>query len=279
MSLNEKINIDKIISYALSEDLPFGDITTDNIINIKKNSIALFIAKEDGVIAGQDIAKRVFSFLDENIKYEKKVEDGTIVQKGEIIASVEGNTKVLLSGERIALNFMQRLSGIATKTKQFCEKVEGLKVKITDTRKTIPGLRILDRYAVRVGGGYNHRFCLSDGVLIKDNHIKAAGGIKEAIEMIKEKVPHTLKIEVETENLEQVKEALINNADIIMLDNMSIDKIREAVKIVKGKVLLEVSGNINLEEIYEIASTGINIISIGSLTHSVNALDISMKII
>lgn len=271
-------DIDKIIINALKEDIPSGDITTDNIIDEDSQSEALLIAKDEGVIAGVDVAKRVFILLDEKIVFEKMVHDGQAVKYGDVIAKIKGNTRALLKGERTALNLLQRLSGIATRTKQLADKIKDLPAKVVDTRKTTPGLRILEKYAVRVGGGYNHRFCLSDGVLIKDNHIKAAGGIKKAIELVRERIPHTIKIEVETETIDQIIEAIDGKADIIMLDNMGLDKMKEAVKIIEGKAITEASGNVNLNTIYDIACTGVNIISVGGLTHSVNAFDISMKI-
>jgi nicotinate-nucleotide pyrophosphorylase (carboxylating) len=270
--------MDEIIMTSLKEDISLGDITTDSIIAPTDSASAVIIAKETGVIAGLEIAKRVFTILDSDIRFENCVEDGQVVNSGDIIARIEGNTRVLLKAERTALNFLQRLSGISTKTKLFCDKVKGLNVKLVDTRKTTPGLRVLEKYAVKVGGGFNHRFCLCDGVLIKDNHIKAAGSIKKAIELARRNVPHTIKIEVETEDLAQIDEAISNKADIIMLDNMEIDMIKKAVKKIDGRAIIEVSGNVNLDTVFDIASTGVDIISIGGLTHSANAFDISMKI-
>ena len=269
--------IDKIILTGLKEDMPFGDITTDNLIDDTSQSEALLIAKDTGVIAGIDIAKRVFEIVDKNVVFEKRIEDGHRVKSGDVITQIKGNTRALLKGERTALNLLQRLSGIATKTRELCEKIKDTNSKVVDTRKTTLGLRALEKYAVRVGGGNNHRFSLSDGVMIKDNHIKAAGGIKEAVKKIRKKIPHTIKIEVETETLEQVEEALEAGADIIMLDNMGVDKVRKAVKIINGSAISEASGNVNLDSIVEIAKTGVDIISVGSLTHSVSAFDISMK--
>ena len=269
--------IDKIILTGLKEDMPFGDITTDNLIDDTSQSEALLIAKDTGVIAGIDIAKRVFEIVDKNVVFEKRIEDGHRVKSGDVIAQIKGNTRALLKGERTALNLLQRLSGIATKTRELCEKIKDTNSKVVDTRKTTLGLRALEKYAVRVGGGNNHRFSLSDGVMIKDNHIKAAGGIKEAVKKIRKKIPHTIKIEVETETLEQVEEALEAGADIIMLDNMGVDKVRKAVKIINGSAISEASGNVNLDSIVEIAKTGVDIISVGSLTHSVSAFDISME--
>ncbi|HOQ38313.1 MAG TPA: carboxylating nicotinate-nucleotide diphosphorylase [Acetivibrio sp.] len=271
-------DIDRIIMNALKEDIPSGDITTDNIIDETSESQAVLIAKDEGVIAGLDVAKRVFMLLDDTIVFEKHVEEGQWVKYGDTIATIKGNTRAILKAERTALNLLQRLSGIATATRKLVDRIEGLPAKVVDTRKTTPGLRILEKYAVRVGGGYNHRFSLSDGVLIKDNHIKAAGGIKKAIERVRERIPHTLKIEVETETLEQVREAIDGKADIIMLDNMGLDKMKEAVKIVNGNAITEASGNVNIDTIYDIACTGVDIISVGGLTHSVHSFDISMKI-
>lgn len=271
-------DIDNIIINSIKEDMPSGDITTDNIIDENANSDARMIAKNSGVIAGLDIAKRVFELLDKNVKFEKNVSEGQWVNRGDVIATICGNTRALLKGERTALNILQRLSGIATKTRQYADKIKHVKAKVVDTRKTTPGIRVLEKYAVRVGGGTNHRFCLSDGVLIKDNHIKAAGGIKKAIDLVRDKIPHTIKIEVETETIDEVLEAIDGNADIIMLDNMGLDIMKEAVKIINGKAIVEASGNVNLDSVVGIAETGVDIISVGSLTHSVNAFDISMKI-
>lgn len=275
----DNIHIDDLIKDFLKEDMPMGDITTDNLIDIKSTSEARLIAKEKGIIAGLDVARRVFEILDENVVFTKSVEDGALVQPGDIIAEIKGNTRALLKGERTALNLIQRLSGVATKTNLLSEKIKDLPAKIVDTRKTTPGLRALEKYAVRVGGGQNHRFCLSDGVLIKDNHIKAAGGIKKAVEMIRNRIPHTIKVEVETETLEQVQEALDAGAEIIMLDNMSLDMMKKAVDLINGRALVEASGNVNIDTVYDIALTGVDIISVGGITHSVKSLDISMRFI
>ncbi len=275
----DRFDIDNLIISTLKEDMPLGDITTDNLIENGSVSRAVFIAKESGIVAGLDVSDRVFHLLDENIEFTRKFEDGAAVKYGDIIAVIEGNTKALLKGERTALNFLQRLSGIATATNALSTIIKGMPVKIVDTRKTTPGLRLLEKYAVKAGGGHNHRFCLSDGVLIKDNHIKAAGSIKRAIELARERIPHTIKIEVETESLEQVNEALDSGADIIMLDNMSPELMKQAVELINKRAVVEASGNINAKTIYDVACTGVDIISVGSITHSVKAFDISMKFI
>lgn len=269
--------VDALIMAALKEDMPLGDITTDNIIDPLAKSKARLIAKESGIIAGLDVAERVFKMLDAAVDFRKLVLDGTRVNKGDIIAEFEGNTRALLKGERTALNILQRLSGVATRTNHFCQLVEGYAAKVVDTRKTTPGLRYLEKYAVRIGGGHNHRFCLSDGVLIKDNHIQAAGGIRNAIELVRDHIPHTIRIEVETETFDQVNEALEAGADIIMLDNMTLNMMREAVEIINKRAVVEASGDINEETIRDVASTGVDIISIGRITHSVKSLDISMR--
>jgi nicotinate-nucleotide pyrophosphorylase (carboxylating) len=274
----DNLYIDDLILCALKEDMPLGDITTDNLIAPEDKASARLIAKQAGVIAGLDVAERVFKLLDSEVKFIRNIDEGSFVNKGDIIARIEGNTRALLRGERTALNLLQRLSGIATKTNAFCEKIKGLSAKIVDTRKTTPGLRFLEKYAVKAGGGTNHRFCLSDGVLIKDNHIKAAGGILKAVEQARKSIPHTIKIEVEVETMEQVAEALESKADIIMLDNMSLDMMKQAVKVINKKAVVEASGNVSMDTVYDIASTGVDIISVGSLTHSVSAFDISMRI-
>jgi nicotinate-nucleotide pyrophosphorylase (carboxylating) len=272
------LELEDLIKRALAEDIGHGDITTNNLILADEKSKGTFYAKADGVIAGLDIAKEVFSYLQADIKYHTVKKDGDTVVKGEVIATVAGNTRSLLTGERLALNFIQRLSGIATKTRNMVDIIKDEKAVIVDTRKTTPGLRVLDKYAVKVGGANNHRFGLYDGVMIKDNHIKAAGSIKNAVLAIRSKIPHTIKIEVEVESLEQLQEALNAKADIIMLDNMDIATMKEAVAITEGRALLEASGGINEETILEIAKTGVDIISVGSLTHSAVALDISFML-
>ncbi len=267
-----------IVMRALSEDMPLGDITTDNIISDEDVSNAEFLAKQDAVIVGLVVAQHVFEVLDSRVKFTALIKDGDSVKKGDIIARVSGPTRALLKGERTALNFLQRLSAIATISSRYAMLVKDLPVKITDTRKTTPGLRLLEKYAVSAGGGSNHRFSLSDGVLIKDNHIAAAGGITNAVNRVRASIPHTVKIEVEVESLEEVQEALACKADIIMLDNMSNEKMTEAVGLINKRALVEASGNISEETIYEVAKTGVDIISVGKLTHSANSVDISMNI-
>lgn len=269
--------VDEIILRALKEDMPMGDITTDSTISEDSVSKARLIAKENGVLSGITVAIRVFKLMDSNIVYNTTFKDGDKIKKGDILLELEGNTRALLKAERTALNLLQRMSGIATRTNGMCELIKDYPAKIVDTRKTAPGLRYLDKYAVRSGGGQNHRYCLSDGVLIKDNHIKAAGSITNAIRMCRAQIPHTVKIEVETENMDMVKEALEAGADIIMLDNMSCDEMKKAVDYVAGRALIEASGDISENSVTEVAKTGVDLISAGNLTHSVKALDISMK--
>lgn len=271
--------VDEIIWNALKEDMPMGDITTDSVIQADAVSRARLIAKQAGVIACMEVVKRVFTLLDPGVTFLQEIQDGTVVAKGDILLDFQGNTRALLKGERTALNILQRMSGVATRTRTFCDILEGLPTQIVDTRKTTPGLRYLEKYAVRAGGGQNHRYCLSDGVLIKDNHIKAAGGIETAVRQVRSKIPHTIKIEVETENFDMVREALQAGADIIMLDNMSAEEMKEAVKIIDGKALVEASGDMSEETILETARTGVDIISVGKITHSVKAMDISMRFV
>ena len=271
--------IKKIIEEALAEDIGTGDITTMAIVSREKTGYAQAIAKDDFVIAGSDIFKETFLFLDDKIQVKKIISDGEIAKKGNIIAEISGCLFYILQAERVALNLFQRMCGIATLTRKYVEAVHGSKTKILDTRKTIPGLRILDKMAVSIGGGFNHRMGLYDGVLIKDNHIAAAGGIDAAVKIQKYRLPHTLKIEVETKNMREVKEALSCGVDIIMLDNMTTDEMKKAVAFVAGRVLLEASGNVSLQNVTEIAATGVDLISVGELTHSVRAADISLKII
>ena len=269
--------IDNLILTALKEDMPFGDITTENTIEASSRAKAVLIARQDAIIAGLDVFERVFKLLNGNVTFTRHVQEGGQVVNGTVFMEFEGEASILLKGERTALNFLQHLSGIATKTAEFCKQVQDLPVKVVDTRKTIPGLRYLEKYAVRVGGGYNHRYCLSDGVMLKDNHIKAAGGIKKAVELVRARIPHTVKIEVETESMEQVEEALQAGADIVMLDNMSREMMREAVKLINGRALTEASGDVHLDTVREVALTGVDIVSVGELTHTVKAANISMK--
>ena len=278
-SIKENIQIDKIIEQALLEDIGTGDITTDSIIPHNLKTKGVIKTKEEGVIAGLDIAKLVFKKLDSNIIFQKNIEDGTKVSQNKILAEITGPARIMLKGERVALNFLQRMSGIATTTAKFYEEIKGFPVRIVDTRKTTPGLRILEKYAVRMGGGSNHRFGLYDAVLIKDNHIAVAGSIKSAVNSVRKQISHTIKIEVEVENLSQLQEALEMKVDIVMLDNMSLDMMKKAVKMAKGKTLIEASGGITLKNVREIAQTGVDLISVGALTHSVKALDISMEVI
>jgi len=267
----------EIIRLALNEDIFTGDITSESMIPDDVMAKASFLSKDNGIVAGLDVVNTVFHTVDQEIVFNKLVTDGTEICKGQIIAIVEGRAKSLLSAERTALNFLQRLSGIATNTSRYVKAVSGYKAVIVDTRKTTPGWRVLEKYAVRVGGGHNHRFGLYDAVLIKDNHIAVVGSIAKAVAMAREKIPHTMKIEVETENLDQVAEAIESGADIIMLDNMSLDMMSEAVRLIDGKALVEASGGVKLENVTDIAKTGVDLISIGALTHSAMPLDISME--
>jgi nicotinate-nucleotide pyrophosphorylase (carboxylating) len=267
-----------LIRHALSEDLGEGDVTSEAIIPADASATAEIKAKQDLVLAGIDVAREVFHHLDPSIKFEQLAKDGDKIKTGAVLARVSGKTRVLLAGERVALNVLQHLSGIATLTARYVEKLSGTKARILDTRKTIPGLRQLEKYAVRMGGGKNHRMGLFDMVLIKDNHIKAAGGITIAVGRVREKLRDRFKIEVEAKTLDEVREALAAKADIIMLDNMTLDRMKEAVKLIAGKALVEASGNVTLETIRAIAETGVDLISVGALTHSAPAADISMKI-
>ena len=273
-----QMEIDSIITNAIREDINYIDITTDFLIADDSVSTANYIAKDSGILCGIDIALRVFTLLDDSTEYDIKLRDGDKVEKGEVIATVTGKTKVLLKGERTALNLLQHLSGIATMTNRLVRLIEGTRASVADTRKTLPGLRSLQKYAVTVGGGKNHRYNLSDCAMLKDTHLDAYGSITNAVNALKKKLGHTVMIEVETRNLDEVKEALKAGADIIMLDNMDIETMREACKIVSGRAKLEASGNITEKTIASIAKTGVDIISVGAITHSVKAFDISMKI-
>lgn len=267
-----------IIRRALEEDIGPGDITTSLLIPVKIKSRALYIAKENFVLAGLPFAREVFHILDPSTSFKIFHNDGFRVKKGDVVAEVSGKTRTLLTGERVSLNILQRLSGIATLTNMYVEKITGLKAKIVDTRKTTPCHRFMEKYAVRMGGGTNHRFGLFDGVLIKDNHIKAVGSIKKAIELAK-RSHHLVRIEVEVENLHDLEEAIAAGADIVMLDNMSVSDIKKAVKISNSRIMLEASGNVKLENIRDIAETGVDLISVGAITHSAPAADISLKIV
>lgn len=270
--------VKEIIKRALEEDLGNGDITTRNLIAETQNGQGLFLAKASGIVAGLEVSAAVFSCLEPAVQFTAFIHDGDEIKPGDRIARVEGKMNTLLSGERVALNFLQRLSGIASKTRNMVESIKYQHAILVDTRKTTPGLRLLEKYAVRIGGAKNHRFGLYDGVMIKDNHIQAVGGIQKAVSTLRQKVPHTLKIEVEVENLQQLQEALEARADIILLDNMDAESMRKAVEIVNGQALLEASGGVNEENIVEIAKTGVDFISCGALTHSAPSLDISFKI-
>ena len=278
-STKENILINKIIEQALLEDIGTGDITTESIIPSNLKAKGIIKTSEEGVVAGLDIVFLVFKKLDSDICFQPKIKDGNKILPGEILAEITGPAQTILKGERVTLNFLQRMSGIATITSKFCQEVKDLPVRIVDTRKTTPGLRILEKYAVRMGGGYNHRFGLYDAVLIKDNHIAVAGGIRAAVNSVRKQISHTAKIEVEVENLSQLQEALKVQVDIIMLDNMDLDTMKEAVKMAKGKAIIEASGGIILEKVRKIAQTGVDLISVGALTHSVKSLDISMEIL
>ena len=271
--------MDKLIEMALREDIGDGDMTTSSIVSTPLEATAHLVAKEGLILAGIDIFHQVYKKLDADLELIKHFEDGDEVSQGSMIGEISGKVAVILKGERIALNFLQHLSGIATLTHKFVMMVKSYPVKILDTRKTTPGWRALEKYAVKMGGGENHRFGLFDAVLIKDNHIRAAGGIGEAVRRVKDKVPHSFKIEVETSNLQEVKEALDGGVNTIMLDNMSTEMMKEAVAMVNKRVLVEASGNTGLDNIEEIASTGVDFISVGALTHSAKAVDISLKVV
>lgn len=262
----------------LQEDVGSGDVTTMSTIPADEHGVGILYAKESGVIAGLSIAQQVFETVDPALVFTASVEEGAHVKKGDQLAEVSGSVRSILSGERLALNLMQRLSGIATQTNAYVQAVSSTKARVVDTRKTTPGLRFLEKYAVRVGGGHNHRFALYDAVMIKDNHIKGAGGIAQAVAAARAQIPHTMTIEVEAETLEQVQEALDAGADIIMLDNMSNADMTKAVALIQGRALVEASGGVNLETIRSIAMTGVDVISVGALTHSVKAFDISLDL-
>ncbi len=276
-NITMKLNADDIILNALKEDITSEDISTNSVMRHYQLGEVELICKEDGVIAGLEVFKRVFELLDADTKVEFSVKDGDKVKNGQKLGVIRGDIRVLLSGERTALNYLQRMSGIATYTRTVADMLEGTNTKLLDTRKTTPGMRVFEKYAVKVGGGYNHRFNLSDGILLKDNHIGAAGGVKEAVAMAKEYAPFVRKIEIEVENLEMLKEALEAGADIIMLDNMSIEDMTKAVELCAGKAETECSGNVTKENIAKLTDIGVNYISSGALTHSSPILDLSLK--
>jgi nicotinate-nucleotide pyrophosphorylase (carboxylating) len=277
MELLNPLEYDHIIKLGLMEDAPSGDITTTGLFGIAETGAARLIVKADGVMAGLPVASRVFATLQPDFNFNALTHDGANVKTGDVVATLSGATRALLTGERLALNLLQRMSGIATMAAAFVEAVRGLPVTILDTRKTVPGLRVLDKYAVRCGGATNHRLTLSDLAMIKDNHIKLAGGIGPAVAKLRAHAPK-VKIEVETESLADVREAIAAGADIIMLDNMTVEAMREAVKEISGHAKTEASGNVTLHNVRAIAEAGVDYISIGALTHSVKALDISLKV-
>ena len=276
-SITMKMQADKLIRMALQEDITSEDVSTNAVMRSAVKGTVDLIAKEDGIIAGLDVYARVFQILDEKTEISFNFKDGEAVKKGDLLGTVTGDIRVLLSGERVALNYLQRMSGIATYTKQVSKLLEGSKVTLLDTRKTTPNCRVFEKYAVRIGGGCNHRYNLSDGVLLKDNHIGAAGSVAKAVAMAKEYAPFVRKIEIEVETMEQVKEAVEAGADIIMLDNMTPEMMKEAVELIAGRAQTECSGNITKENIAKILETGVDFVSRGALTHSAPILDISMK--
>ena len=276
-NITMKLNADDIILNALKEDSTSEDISTNSVMRHYQLGEVELICKQDGVIAGLEVFKRVFELLDADTKIEFSVKDGDKVKNGQKLGVIRGDIRVLLSGERTALNYLQRMSGIATYTRTIADMLEGTNTKLLDTRKTTPGMRVFEKYAVKVGGGYNHRFNLSDGILLKDNHIGAAGGVKEAVAMAKEYAPFVRKIEIEVENLDMLKEALEAGADIIMLDNMSIEDMTKAVELCAGKAETECSGNVTKENVAKLTCIGVNYISSGALTHSSPILDLSLK--
>ena len=276
-NITMKFNADDLILAALKEDITSEDITTNSVMPEYKAGEVELICKEDGVIAGLEVFKRVFELLDSDTEVVFNCKDGDKVINGQKLGVVKGDIRVLLSGERTALNYLQRMSGIATYTRKIADLLEGSKTKLLDTRKTTPNMRVFEKYAVKVGGGYNHRFNLSDGILLKDNHIGAAGGVKEAVKMAKEYAPFVRKIEIEVENLDMLKEALEAGADIIMLDNMSVEDMKEAVRLTDGKAETECSGNVTKENVAKLVDIGVDYISSGALTHSSPILDLSLK--
>ena len=276
-NITMKLNSDDLILSALKEDISSEDVSTNSVMRHYQLGEVELICKEDGVIAGLDVFKRVFELLDEKTEITFTCTDGDTVKNGQKLGIIRGDIRVLLSGERTALNFLQRMSGIATYTRAIADLLKGSKTKLLDTRKTTPGMRIFEKYAVKVGGGYNHRYNLSDGILLKDNHIGAAGGVKEAVNMAREYAPFVRKIEIEVENLEMLKQALEAGADIIMLDNMSVEDMKEAVRLADGKAEIECSGNVTKENVEKLVDIGVDYISSGALTHSSPILDLSLK--
>lgn len=278
----DRQQIEPVITQALAEDLEAGDITTEILVSPEIQGKATILVKGDGVLAGTEIARMVFNRVDPSLKYRVLLSDGEQVKQGDEIARIEGSVAGILKGERTALNFLQRLSGIASETNRYVKSVEGLNVRILDTRKTTPGLRLLEKYAVTAGGGYNHRFHLGDQVLIKDNHLAiiSSQGISmtEAVTMAKQKAPANLKIEIEVQSVEEAKQVAETGVDIIMLDNMSLEEMRQAVKLIGGRAKVEASGGITLDNVRQVAETGVDFISIGALTHSVKSLDISLEL-
>ena len=272
-----RLNADELIKMALREDISSEDVSTNAVMPEAQEGEVELLSKQDGIICGMDVYERVFKILDDSVVVEKYVKDGDEVKKGQLMAKVRGDVRVLLSGERVALNYLQRMSGIATYTHEVAALLEGSKTVLLDTRKTTPNMRIFEKYAVRCGGGQNHRYNLSDGILLKDNHIGAAGSVTKAIQMAKEYAPFVRKIEIETETLDQVKEAVEAGADIIMLDNMDPATMKEAVKIIDGRAKTECSGNVTRENIVNIIDSGVDYVSSGAITYSAPILDISMK--
>lgn len=275
----EYLGLNDLIKRALEEDIGYGDITTLSLVPAEQKARGLFVAKTPGIVAGITVSRAVFAYLDTEIEFQILKNDGDEITPGDVIAIVTGRARTLLTGERTALNFLQRLSGIASKTRKMVDLIKYSSAQLLDTRKTTPGLRVLEKYAVGIGGARNHRFGLFDGVMIKDNHIQAVGSIQQAVSAARQKVPHTVKIEVEVETMEQLQEALQAHADIIMLDNMDVYEMSEAVKITDGQALLEASGGINEGNLADVARTGVDFISMGALTHAVSSLDISFDIV
>jgi len=270
-----------LVCKALLEDIGEGDITTRSCVDRKSKAVAWIVAKEDGLLAGLFVAKEVFCQVDRHLTFVDGLEEGHAFVKGDTLLTIEGRASSILMAERVALNFLQRLCGIATLTRKYAQKLEGSACRIVGTRKTTPGLRCLEKYAVRIGGGFNHRFCLSDGILIKDNHIAACGSVTEAISRARKHAPHTLKIEIEVAGFEELKEAIEAGADVIMLDNMTVEQLKEAVAFARFRrphIVLEASGGVTLENVKEIAATGVDIVSSGALTHSYKSIDLSLKL-